>query len=238
MYALQTFGLTKCFGPVVAVDHVDLKVEEGELFGFLGPNGAGKTTTISMILGLLHPTEGRVNVLGQEVTPTNTGALRQVGAMVNTPGFLPYLSGRENLRLLARLYADVDDRRVEEVLEQVGLREAAHRKVGGYSTGMKQRLGLAAALMHRPRLLVLDEPTNGLDPIGMKEVRELLRALADAGITIFLSSHLLHEVEQICDRVALIHKGRIVAEGEVRSLLRQYHSLEEMFTAYVTGEER
>ncbi len=233
MYALQTFDLTKRFGDLVAVDHVNLKVQEGELFGFLGPNGAGKTTTISMILGLLYPTAGRVHVLGEEVSPTRTHVLRQVGAMVNTPGFLPYLSGRENLRLLARLYPDVDERRVDEVLELVGLRDAAKRKVKGYSTGMKQRLGLAAALLHRPRLLVLDEPTSGLDPIGMKEMRELLRALADGGTTIFLSSHLLHEVEQICDRVALIHQGRIVAEGEVRALLQQYKSLEEMFTTYV-----
>ena len=174
--------------------------------------------------------------MGQEVTPTHTSVLRYVGALVGEPGFLPYLSGRENLRLLARLYPNVDDTRVEEVLDLVGLREAAARKVKGYSTGMKQRLGLAAALLHRPRLLVLDEPTSGLDPIGMKEMRELLRSLADAGTTIFLSSHLLHEVEQICDRVAILDHGRIVAEGEVKQLLRDYKSLEAMFTEYVERE--
>ena len=230
---LRTFDLSKRFGDVVAVDHVNLHVEEGELFGFLGPNGAGKTTTIAMMLGLLSPTTGRVEILGEEVSPTRTAALRHVGALVNTPGFYPYLSGRENLRLLARLYPDVDDRRVEEVLELVGLRAAAARKVKGYSTGMKQRLGLAAALLHRPRLLILDEPTNGLDPIGMRDMRELLRALADAGTTIFLSSHLLHEVEQICDRVAILNEGRIVAEGEVKALLRKHTSLEAVFTEYV-----
>ncbi len=228
-FVLQTFELTKRFGDVLAVDHVNLRVEEGELFGFLGPNGAGKTTTISMILGLLHPTAGRVEVLGEVVSPTRTGALRHVGALVGTPGFLPYLSGRENLRLLARLYPDVDDRRVDEVLDLVGLRDAATRKVKGYSTGMRQRLGLAAALLHRPRLLVLDEPTSGLDPIGMKEMRELLRTLADGGTTIFLSSHLLHEVEQICDRVAILNRGRILAEGEVRELLEGKRDLEEVF---------
>ncbi len=233
MSILRLSHLTKHFGDVVAVDHVNLTIEEGELFGFLGPNGAGKTTTISMILGLLYPTEGRVEVMGQEVTPTRTSVLRHVGALVGEPGFLPYLSGGENLHLLARLHPNVDDSRVEEVLDLVGLREAATRKVKGYSTGMKQRLGLAAALLHRPRLLVLDEPTSGLDPIGMKEMRELLRSLADAGTTIFLSSHLLHEVEQICDRVAILDHGRIVAEGEVKQLLRDYKSLEAMFTEYV-----
>jgi ABC-2 type transport system ATP-binding protein len=216
---LQTHSLTKRFGDVVAVDGVSLSVHRGEVFGFLGPNGAGKTTTIGMLLGLIHPTAGRVEVLGQEVTPGRTAPLRQVGALVGTPGLVPYLSGRENLRLLARLHPEVDEWRVEEVLEQVGLREAAGRKVKGYSTGMRQRLGLAAALLHRPQLLILDEPTNGLDPVGMREVRLLLRALADEGVTVFLSSHLLHEVEQICDRVAVLNHGRVVAEGPVDELL-------------------
>ncbi len=226
---LETHELTKRFGDLVAVDHVNLRVEEGELFGFLGPNGAGKTTTISMMAGLLHPTEGRIFIFGKEISPKQTAGLREVGILLPTPGFFPYLSGRENLRLLLRLYPDVDDQRVEEVLALVGLKDAAHRRVKGYSTGMKQRLGLAAALLHRPRLLILDEPTSGLDPIGMKEIREFLRRLADEGTTIFLSSHLLHEVEQICDRVAILNHGRILAEGHVQELLRGKRDLEEVF---------
>ncbi len=235
MAVLETHDLTKRFGDLVAVDRVNLRVERGECFGFLGPNGAGKTTTLSLILGLLYPTAGRIEILGEEVTPTRTAPLRHVGALVGTPGFLPYLSGRENLRLLARLYPDVDDRRVEEVLEQVGLREAAGRKVKGYSTGMRQRLGLAAALLHRPALLLLDEPTNGLDPLGRREVRRLLRTLTEAGTTVFLSSHLLHEVEQICDRVAILHRGRILAQGPVRSLLGSRPDLEAFFVDVVEG---
>ena len=230
---LRLQRLTKYYGAVRAVEDLTLEVYEGECFGFLGPNGAGKTTTIGMILGLLWPTAGQVQVLGQRVTPTHTVALRQVGALVGTPGFYPYLSGQENLRLLARLYPEVDDARVDQVLEQVGLAEVSHRKVKEYSTGMKQRLGLAAALLHRPRLLVLDEPTNGLDPVGMAEVRDLLRRLVRQGVTVFLSSHLLHEVEQVCDRVAILHRGRIVAQGPVADLLVGRRDLEEAFMAVV-----
>jgi ABC-type multidrug transport system ATPase subunit len=217
---LRTEGLTKRFGPVIAVDTVDLAVRAGEVYGFLGPNGAGKTTTIAMALGLLHPTAGRVEVLGQRVTPGHTKALRRVGSLVGVPGMVPALSGRRNLKLLARLHPDVDDRRVEEILDFVSLSDAADRKYKGYSLGMRQRLGLAAALLHRPALLILDEPTNGLDPAGMREVRDLLQELAVTGTTVFLSSHLLHEVEQICDRVAVLNSGSVVAEGPVRELLR------------------
>jgi ABC-2 type transport system ATP-binding protein len=153
------------------------------------------------------------------VTPSKTAALRRVGSLVGSPGMVPYLSGRENLSLLTRMYAHVDQRRVEEVLELVGLTQAAQRQFQGYSTGMKQRLGLAAALLHQPAVLILDEPTNGLDPAGMRQVRELLRSLAQDGITVFLSSHLLHEVEQVCDQVAVIHQGKIIAQGTVQDLL-------------------
>jgi ABC-2 type transport system ATP-binding protein len=215
---LQTSGLTKRFGSVTGVEDLNLEVRQGEVYGFIGPNGSGKTTTISMCLGLLHPTAGGVRILGQEVSPADTRALRRVGSLLGATGMVPSLSGRSNLRLLARLYADVDDRRVDEVLDFVGLTQAARRKVKGYSLGMGQRLGLAAALLHRPELLILDEPTNGLDPAGMREIRELVRKLADDGVTVFLSSHLLHEVEQVCDRVTVLSQGREVARGRVSDL--------------------
>lgn len=230
---LRLEGVSKTYGDVVAVSDLNLTVRAGECFGFLGPNGAGKTTTISLILGLVHPTTGRIEILGQRLTPGDPTPLRDVGALVGAPGFYPYLSGRDNLRLLARLYPQVDDRRVEEVLDLVGLQSAAHRKVKTYSTGMRQRLGLAAALLHRPRLLILDEPTNGLDPVGMVEVRHLLRRLTEQGVTVFLSSHLLHEVQQVCDWVAILHRGRLVVQGPVTDLLAGRHDLEEVFLTVV-----
>jgi ABC-2 type transport system ATP-binding protein len=216
---LATHDLKKSFGSVAAVDGVNLEVRRGEVFGFLGPNGAGKSTTIGMLLGLLRPSAGRVEILGEPVGPGHTGALRRTGALLGSPALYPYLSGRDNLLLLARLAPGIGPERVDEVLAQVGLSEAAERKVSGYSTGMKQRLGLAAALLARPELLILDEPTNGLDPPGMRDMRELVRSLADGGLTVFVSSHLLHEVEQVCDRVAVLNRGRVVAQGPVGELL-------------------
>ncbi len=218
---LQTDNLSKNFGAVTAVQSVNLRVQQGEVFGFLGPNGAGKTTTIGMVLGLIHPTAGSITLFGQPVTPHQNGALKQVGSLVGAPSLLPYLTARQNLQLVARLHDGVANGRINELLELVGLTTAADRKVAGFSTGMKQRLGLGAALLHRPSLIILDEPTNGLDPAGMREVRTLIRQLADDGITIFLSSHLLHEVEQVCDRIAVIRQGAIVAQGGVEELLSQ-----------------
>jgi len=215
---LETENLSKAYGHFLAVDQVNLKVRRGEVFGFLGPNGAGKTTTIAVLLGLMHATAGKVKIFAQEVAPGRTQALRKVGSLVGDPGLIPHLSGRANLHLLAKLNG-IEAERVAEVLETVDMAQAADRKFGSYSMGMKQRLGLAAALLHRPELLILDEPTNGLDPAGMREIRELLRKLAEQDITVFLSSHLLHEVEQVCDRVAVLKEGRIVAEGTVSELL-------------------
>ncbi len=218
---LQTDNLSKRFGAVTAVQSVNLRVRQGEVFGFLGPNGAGKTTTIGMVLGLIHATEGSITLFGHPVTPNQNHALQDVGSLIGAPALMPYLSARENLQLVARLHPEIANGRVTEILNLVGLTEAADRPVKGFSTGMKQRLGLAAALLHRPALIILDEPTNGLDPAGMREVRTLIRSLADEGTTIFLSSHLLHEVEQVCDRIAVINKGQIVAQGAVTELLSQ-----------------
>lgn len=215
---LETQQLTKKYRDLVAVNDVNLQVSKGEIFGFLGPNGAGKTTTLGMILGLIHPTSGHVKVLGQPVTPFRNSALSEVGSMVGTPGMLPYFSAVENLSLLADLKPKVSRDRIIEVLEEVDLMGAAKRLYRTYSTGMKQRLGLAAALLHHPKLLVLDEPTNGLDPAGMKDFRDLIRKQAEKGVTVFLSSHLLHEVELICDRVAVLNRGMIIRQGTIESL--------------------
>ena len=218
---LQTNDLSKHFGAVTAVQSVNLRVQQGEVFGFLGPNGAGKTTTIGMVLGLIHPSAGQITLFDQPVTPSQNGALQRVGSLVGAPSLVPYLTARENLQLVAKLHDGVENGRIDELLDLVGLSHAAERKVKGFSTGMKQRLGLAAALLSRPALIILDEPTNGLDPAGMREVRTLIRQLADDGITVFLSSHLLHEVEQVCDRIAVIRQGKIVAQGAVDDLLNQ-----------------
>jgi ABC-type multidrug transport system ATPase subunit len=216
---LQTHELKKTFGKVRAVDGVSLTVSRGTVYGFLGPNGSGKTTTIGMVLGLLHPSAGSVMLFGERVTPSHTRPLRRVGALVGAPSLVPYLSARRNLELLARLCPDLSPGRVDEILERVGLSQVADRGAGQFSTGMKQRLGIGMSLLHGPELLILDEPTNGMDPAGMREIRNLLSNLAEQGVTIFLSSHLLHEVEQICDRVGILMDGKIVAEGEVKDLL-------------------
>src|SRR5512140_3126895 len=216
---LETKGLTKSYGKIKAVDAVNITALEGEVFGFLGPNGAGKTTTLGMALGLVHPTAGEVSIFGRRVTPNRTEALRQVGALLGTPAFVPYLSAWDNLDLQARLCPGVDRRRMQEVMELVGLADFARRKVSKFSTGMKQRIGLAMALLNRPRFIILDEPTNGLDPAGMREMRQLLRSLVQGGTTVLLSSHLLNEVQQVCDRIAVLSKGRVVAQGRVDELL-------------------
>ena len=213
---VETRDLTKRYGrQITAVDGLNLAVRRGEVYGFLGPNGAGKTTTLRMLLGLIEPTSGAARVLGQE--PGSPASLEGVGALVESPAFYPYLSGYDNLKVVSR-YAGVPRRRIREVLETVELSGRAKDKFKKYSLGMKQRLGVAAALLKDPELLILDEPTNGLDPKGMADMRTLVRELGSGERTVLLSSHLLGEVEQICDRVGVIHKGILVAEGTIAEL--------------------
>ncbi|HEU5156093.1 MAG TPA: ATP-binding cassette domain-containing protein [Streptosporangiaceae bacterium] len=214
--AVHTRGLTKRYGEHLAVDAVDLTVRRGEMYGFLGPNGAGKTTTLRMIVGLIRPTGGTATVAGRPAGAP--AANRGVGALVEGPGFYPYLNGRDNLRVLAR-YRGLGEAEVGRALERVGLAARAHDRFKTYSLGMKQRLGLAAALLGDPGLLILDEPTNGLDPAGVGEMRRLLTGLVAAGHTVLLSSHMLSEVQEMCDRVGVINKGRLVAESTVGELL-------------------
>jgi len=219
---IRTEGLTKRFGRLTAVDGLELDVREGDLFGFLGPNGSGKTTTVRMLLGLVFATSGRIEVLGRPVPGAAREVLAQVGSLVEGPAFYPHLSGRANLTLFdAAGPGSRRDRRrrVEDALARVGLDGVGRRPVKAWSTGMRQRLGLAAALLRAPRLLVLDEPTNGLDPHGMREVRDLLAELVKGGTTVFLSSHLLAEVELVCTRAAIVDRGRLVAQDRVDALL-------------------
>jgi ABC-2 type transport system ATP-binding protein len=218
--AIVAEGLTKRFGERVAVDNLSLEVVRGEVFGFLGPNGAGKTTTIGMLLGLVQPSAGRAVVLGHDVQQQAKQALRGVGAMIETPAFYPYLSGRDNLRVLARA-GGLPDNCVDAALAIVDLTLRAKDRFKAYSQGMRQRLGIAAALLSEPELIILDEPTNGLDPAGQQEIRELVLTLAQSGRTIFFSSHMLHEVEHLCARVAILNQGRLIAQGRVADLLRR-----------------
>ncbi len=221
-FAIRTEGLTKRFGSQVAVNGVDLRVPSGAVFGFLGPNGSGKTTTIRLLLGLASATSGEIEVLGRRMPGDLAAVLPEVGALVEGPGFYPYLSGAANLYRLdtADGHATSATRRarVQSALERVGLSHAAGKKVKAYSLGMKQRLGIANALLIPRRLLVLDEPTNGLDPQGTREVRSLIRLLAAEGTTIFVSSHLLTEIEQICTDAAVMSVGRLVAQGTLSEL--------------------
>ena len=214
-------GLVKRYDEVVAVDHVDLNVQSGDVYGFLGPNGAGKTTTLRMALGLITPTEGAVELFGRDPMREGAKALEGVAGFVEAPRFYPYLTGRKNLELLAALDGGGADERIDEVLDVVELAPRARHRVGGYSHGMRQRLGIAAALLRRPRLLILDEPATGLDPAGMRDMRLLIRRLAGDGITVLLSSHQLPEVQELCDRVAIVDSGRVVYEGALADLRRQ-----------------
>lgn len=218
--ALRTLHLTKQYGQRLAVNDLNLEVRRGEIFGFLGPNGAGKTTTIRMALGLITPTSGSVEILGKDVITRRAEVLPRVGALIETPALYLYLSGRNNLRALGSALGGVPGWRIDEVLELVGLAGRQRDKVRTYSLGMKQRLGIAMALLQEPDVLILDEPTNGMDPAGIVEIRDLVHSLAESGKTIFISSHLLAEVQQICTRVAIIDQGKLVAEASVADLTR------------------
>jgi len=220
-YAVETSGLVKRFGDRTAVDEVDLRVPAGTAFGYLGPNGAGKTTLIRMLLGLTRPDSGSMRLLGHPVPAERSVALRRVGAMAEEPRFLDHLTGRENLRINAAAREPAAASRIEDALERVGLTERAGERVARYSTGMRQRLGVARCLLADPQLLILDEPTNGLDPAGVVEFRAMIRSLVAEGRTVMLSSHLLDEVEKICDTAAIVDRGRVVAQGPVGELSAQ-----------------
>ncbi len=217
-WVIETSGLTRRFGTLTAVDHVDLRVPQGSVYGFLGPNGAGKTTTIRMLLGLLRPNGGEVRLFGEPLTERRLALLGRLGALVESPSVYPNLTGRENLEV-TRALTGADREQIERVLRVVLLEDAADRLVGGYSSGMRQRLGLALALLNEPELLIMDEPTNGLDPAGMIEIRDLLHRLpSECGTTVFLSSHLLAEVEQVATHIGIIDHGKLRFQGKLEDL--------------------
>ena len=232
---LTTTGLTKKFDHTTVVDNVDLMIYPGEVFGLLGPNGAGKTTIIAMLLGLVHPTSGTRAIYGHDVDTHRTEALQHVGAMIEAPSFYPYLSGWDNLKVLSAPRGAISNERIYEVLEIVGLAERAGDRYRTYSLGMKQRLAIALTLIHDPRILILDEPTNGLDPRGIVDIRSLIERLAQQGKTVILCSHLMHEVEQVCHRLAIIRQGQIITQGTVQDIVGQ-RDLETLFLE-LTEEE-
>jgi ABC-2 type transport system ATP-binding protein len=216
--AIVTENLTKRYRKLTAVDQLNLEVETGEIFGFLGPNGAGKTTTMRMLLGLVQPTGGNAQIMGMDIAHDLPRILARTGSIIENPTFYPFLSGRENLRVVARL-TGAPDSRIAEVLELVDLVDASRRRFKGYSLGMKQRLAVGAALLSSPDLLILDEPANGLDPAGIVEMRDLMRRLKAEGHTVLISSHVLHEIELICDRIVILSHGKVVVQGRVDALL-------------------
>jgi ABC-type multidrug transport system ATPase subunit len=223
--AIEIHELTKVYGAMTAVDHLNLTVRRGEIYGFLGPNGAGKTTTMRMLLGLIRPTSGSARVLGMDIAGQLPAILRRTGAIIENPTFYPYLNGRDNLRAMARLTGTPDER-VPVILDLVDMSAAAGKAFKTYSLGMKQRLAVGAAMLHSPDLLILDEPANGLDPAGIVEMRDLMRRLKDDGHTVLISSHVLHEIEQICDRIAILNRGKVVVQGRVADLLGSRDLLE------------
>ena len=221
-HAIVADALTKRYGRVAAVDDVSFQIAPGEIVGFLGPNGAGKTTTLRMLAGLIRPTHGSGELLGRRVPGPS---LREVGTMIEEPSFYPYMSGRDNLRHAALLHGGVEPGRIDEVLTFVKMEAAAEKRVRAYSQGMRQRLALARALLWRPQVLLLDEPSNGLDPVGIAEIRENLRTVAQQGVTVLVSSHILAEIEKLVDRILAIEKGRLVFDGPLTRLLARAEAL-------------
>jgi len=223
---LRTVGLSKSFGKLDAVKNLNIELRRGEVFGFLGPNGAGKSTTVGMILGLITPTAGSIELFGVKQDGNHWAALRRIGAIVEEPAFYPYLSGWDNLQVLAESIGGIPKSKIEEVLERVGLSDRAGDAYGHYSMGMKQRLGIASTLLRDPELIILDEPTNGLDPAGTKEIRDLIPRLAHESRAIMLCSHLLHEVEMVCQNVAIIKQGTVIANAPIKELLSRGNQLQ------------
>lgn len=218
-WVLESIDLTKTFATFTAVDGLSFKLKAGEVLGFLGPNGAGKSTTVGMILGLIRPTRGSIKIMGKELTSDPSLVASNIGAIIENPAFYPYMSGRDNLRALALAAGNVPKGRIEDLLKLVNMHDRADKKYKTFSLGMKQRLGIAATLLTNPALVILDEPTNGLDPAGQREIREIIPRLADEGHAVLLASHMLHEVEQVSNRIAIVRKGKLIKEGNVDSLL-------------------
>lgn len=228
---IQAEGLSKTYGRCVAVDNLNFTVYAGDVYGFLGPNGAGKSTTIRMLTGLIRPSSGIARIMNLDIKNNRAKAMQGVGALVETPSFYGCLSARENLNIFAGLSGGCEEGSIDRVLRMTGLAGRADNKVKSYSHGMRQRLGIAQALLPKPHLVILDEPTDGLDPQGMRDVRQIILRLKEEGVTVFLSSHLLFEVEQICTRVGIIDRGRLVMEGDVKSLLKTESGPVEIRTA-------
>jgi len=218
---LQAIGLSKLFKQFVAVDNLSFDVAQGEVLGFLGPNGAGKSTTVGMILGLIKPTSGSVKIMGTDLSTNSAIVPENIGAIIENPAFYPYLSGRDNLKSHALAVGNVPEQRIDDLLKLVNLNERSKDKFKNYSLGMKQRLGIASTLLTEPGLVILDEPTNGLDPAGQREIRDIIPRLADQGHSVLLASHMLHEVEQVSDRVVIVRRGKLITEGSVDDMLRR-----------------
>lgn len=235
---LSVRNLTKTIGKRQIIKDISFELKSGEVFGFLGPNGAGKTTTIRMLVGLIKPTSGSIQICGYDVKKDFSKAMERLGCIVENPELYPYLTGWENLQFFARMLKGVDDKRIQEIVELVGLKERIHDKVKTYSLGMRQRLGIGQALLSRPKVLILDEPTNGLDPSGIREMRQFIRFLAkEEGLSVLVSSHLLSEIQLLCDRVSIILSGKIIHTETVHSLLTAQEKIFWRFTPMDAGVE-